>query len=212
MRMKVVISAPYPLRSARDPGPPASRVDAGRARPRCRRSRGTRTTGPQPHVSRVHERPEQDELAVAVDHVFANLVVGLALLDPVTHFPAQVGGEIHLRIGNGSVETLHAAKLVREPQVLRSLAGSSNWVMSMANAGAALSASSSDKKNARISASPVLCPAGVGRTRAPRFPASSRSRGGYRTMPLASTRKVSGAAVTPQLIASWPALSCAIAA
>ncbi len=151
--------------------------------------------------------------AVAVHHVFADLVVRLALVHKIANFSAQVSGEVHLRISDGGVETLRAAELFREPQVLLLFGGvrsSLRDVDGERRSGARCQQQGQEKgAHQRTHRLFALDP---GKELA--LPDFRRHRAGQAVLRDAVGIDEEGfgrGRLTPQLIASRPGLSCAMA-
>ena len=68
---------------------------------------------PQHRGGGVERRTVEDEVAVAIGHVAADLLGRLAALEHLAHLLAQVDGEVGVRVGDGLVLAHQAAQFAR---------------------------------------------------------------------------------------------------
>ncbi len=191
--------------------------------PPVHRRRAPAGATPQQPGARLQRWLIEHELTVAGDQELLDLCVVVALLHQLQHLPAQVLGDLRVGVGQRLVLALHAAQLrgqVMEAAFLGTIAELQRLriVQRLLGQRASGSIRSSSASSQRIGSGRRM--QGVAGTALGlldllqcRDQLSSTTRWVIaplyfqRTMPLPSTRKVSGAAVTPQSIAVRPSTS-----
>src|SRR6185437_16182095 len=72
---------------------------------------------PQPYHKSGEPRPEQDEVSVSRRHVIADVLIGFAREQHLTHLPAQLARQLDLRGRDSRVLTGDAAELVGKREI-----------------------------------------------------------------------------------------------